>query len=216
MKRAVLVIGVALGVIVAVGVARAGIEGSKHDFSNEDWTGGDSCAACHTPESERPADAPKWNPSADLSRRFGTAAPQRQRRTKSDQSGPTEPTNRRQLGLRRYQLGPGTTTCLRCHDGALASDLVPYDEPRPQANTFHPGRFASGHGSSNHPVGVPYPMFDRKYHAAGTVTAAGAVSLPDGKVECISCHDPHNDADLPSMLVATNSRSALCLTCHRK
>ena len=40
--------------------------------------------------------------------------------------------------------------------------------------------------------------------------------LPDGRVECISCHDHHEEEGLPHLLVISNKRSALCLTCHAK
>ena len=44
----------------------------------------------------------------------------------------------------------------------------------------------------------------------------GKVLLPDGKIECTSCHDPHNQSGQPHMLVKSNRGSALCLTCHKK
>ncbi|MBN4058944.1 cytochrome c3 family protein [bacterium AH-315-J04] len=40
--------------------------------------------------------------------------------------------------------------------------------------------------------------------------------MPNGRVECTSCHDPHNQSGAPYMLVKSNARSALCLTCHKK
>jgi predicted CXXCH cytochrome family protein len=42
------------------------------------------------------------------------------------------------------------------------------------------------------------------------------VRLPDGRVECVSCHDPHNQSGTQAMLAVSNRRSALCLTCHVK
>jgi predicted CXXCH cytochrome family protein len=48
------------------------------------------------------------------------------------------------------------------------------------------------------------------------VTKTGRVRLPDGRIECVSCHDPHNTAGIDKLLVMSNRRSALCLTCHIK
>ena len=45
--------------------------------------------------------------------------------------------------------------------------------------------------------------------------ADGAVKLPDGRIQCISCHDPHNTGRHAGMLVKSDHRSNLCLTCHR-
>ncbi|MFQ5495141.1 MAG: cytochrome c3 family protein [Phycisphaerae bacterium] len=188
-----------------------GLAGSKHDFSNEEWTGGDACAACHTPgRDELPKAAPLWDPKADLTRTFGTS-------------------------LRQSQAaGGGTRMCLRCHDGTIARDTITAAVAGSASSASstgrgstgaaggrsmsieHPGRFTTGHGTSNHPVGVDYPPFRKDYRPASSVVASGSVTLPDGKVECLSCHDPHNMTGLKFMLVKSNARSALCLTCHRK
>jgi len=41
--------------------------------------------------------------------------------------------------------------------------------------------------------------------------------LRGGKVECVSCHDPHLDPTTnPTFLRLSNNGSALCLTCHAK
>ena len=58
--------------------------------------------------------------------------------------------------------------------------------------------------------------FDLGAGVALDQTATGTVTLPGGRVECISCHDPHNAAGEANMLVTSNARSALCLTCHDK
>ena len=44
-------VGVALAALMITGLTWAGVEGSKHDFSNKAWTTGDTCSACHTPPS---------------------------------------------------------------------------------------------------------------------------------------------------------------------
>jgi predicted CXXCH cytochrome family protein len=67
----------------------------------------------------------------------------------------------------------------------------------------------------DHPIGIPYPIDSREYRPRGAAEAKG-VSLPEGRVECVSCHDPHNAAGVESMLIMPNRRSALCLACHIK
>ena len=185
--------GVLLAILTIAGLAWAGVAGSKHDFSHKAWTGGDTCSACHTPHtSDPPKAAPLWDANADLSRTFGTPI-----------SGENRP-------------GNGTLMCIRCHDGTIAKDTISGQAKERFANKQHPGLFQSGHQTSDHPVGVDYPDFQKDFHSETTVIAKGTVVLPDGKVECISCHDPHSTSGEKAMLVTGNQRSALCLTCHKK
>lgn len=202
--------------LVLAGVADAGIEGSKHDFSNDAWSGGDTCGACHTPHREAPKSPPLWDTQADLNRVFGTTDPRRERTEVGDLTRENRAQGTRVLAGEWQQPGAATLTCLRCHDGALARDFVPSPLPRNLDNAFHPGFFAAGHGRSDHPVGVPYPGVNRGYQPLSKVLSIGTIRLPGGFVECTSCHDPHNEAGVPHMLVMNNAGSALCLSCHRK
>lgn len=191
--KALLILVAATMLAVFGGLALADIEGSKHDFSNKDWAGGDSCGVCHAPHREEPPKAaPLWDPNADLSRRFGASA-----------SGPTIP-------------GPGTLMCIRCHDGTVARDTISGVPGDRYVNKQNPGVFGTGHGATDHPVGIEYPKIDKGYRPTENVAAGKVVQLPEGRVECISCHDPHNEAGVEPMLVMSNQRSALCLTCHNK
>jgi predicted CXXCH cytochrome family protein len=181
-------------VIVVVGRwAWGGIEGSKHDFSKKEWSGGDACGVCHSGGSDKPPTAaPLWDQNADLNRTFGTPL-------KDSKAA-----------------GAGTTICLRCHDGTIARDTVTEQSRRRFTNKQNPSLFRAGHNTGDHPVGVEYPKSDKEYQPITSVISKGSIPLPEGKVECISCHDPHNTNDQDHMLVMSNSRSALCLTCHRK
>lgn len=194
MRRLRIALAGLIGVTTFVcGWAWGGVEGSKHDFSRKEWSGGDACQACHSPQrGEPPAAAPLWDQNADLNRTFGT------------------PLSRSQAA------GLGTVLCLRCHDGTIARDTIADTTRARFTNKEHPGLFSAGHGAGNHPVGVEYPGSNRAYRPAPSVIATGTVTLPNGNVECISCHDPHDMSGERHMLVTSNARSALCLTCHRK
>ena len=179
-----------LVVVTAVcGGVFAGIEGSKHDFSNTAWSKDDKCGACHAPHrAEAPKAAPLWDDDADLSRTFG-----------------------------QETSGSGTLMCLRCHDGTIARDNISEAPADRFVNKQHPALRRTGHGDTgDHPVGIEYPQFDKGYRPTISILAEGLVPLPNGNVECISCHDPHNAANVGHMLVKSNARSALCLTCHKK
>jgi predicted CXXCH cytochrome family protein len=67
----------------------------------------------------------------------------------------------------------------------------------------------------DHPIGVPYPSDRQDYNPQSSLAGRG-VPLPDGRVECISCHDPHDRTGHDHMLVISNRGSALCRSCHRK
>ncbi len=174
------------------GWAWAGLEGSKHDFSKQPWSGGETCGVCHTPHRDQlPTAAPLWDPNADLTRSFGTSS-------------------------LRAQAGPGTQMCLRCHDGTIARPTFATTTSRRYESSLHPALFSAAHAGTDHPVGVRYPDLRKGYRPATLVVAQGAVTLPNHRVECVSCHDPHAGAGLDAMLVVSNARSALCLTCHQK
>lgn len=175
------------------GWAWADIEGSKHDFSNTEWSEGNACWACHSPEHDQPASvAPLWEENADLNRTFGTPL------------------------ARSKSAGARTMICLRCHDGTIARDTIAQTTRPRFVNLEHPGLFRTGHGTVDHPVGVEYPQLDKGFRAVTSVLATKSVTLPGGMVECMSCHDPHDMSGEKYMLVAGNARSALCLTCHKK
>ena len=175
-----------------------GLTGSAHDFSGEAWTGGDKCVACHAGPTEKlPADAPIRRPSAPFGRTFGDAV----------SPGGKPP---------RTIPGPGSLVCIGCHDGTVTGDMFGGLAAPRSLNLQHPALRRSGHGGTNHPVGVEYPAFDLDYRPVNAVLSEQKVLLPNGRVECTSCHDPHNQTGSEHMLTKDNTASALCLTCHRK
>jgi predicted CXXCH cytochrome family protein len=127
------------------------------------------------------------------------------------------------------QVGqPGTSDssklCLSCHDGTVAlgnmadGASIPflqgtqYRLPASSSSNLYKGTNLA----ANHPFA---------FQPANTVETQAPPSKdpvkldPTGRVQCTTCHDPHNefiDPTVGKFLVEANARSALCLTCHNK
>jgi predicted CXXCH cytochrome family protein len=163
--------------------------GSPHDFSEGGREPRDLCLPCHTPHMTRAATpALDGEPSA------------------TDSIHPYQST--------QVELSSASLMCLSCHDGVVARDV--YSRAHSTALSAQLG--ASTLGVSplrSHPVGVRYPAGERNYRPAAAVTGDGRIQLPGGRLQCTTCHDPHNAAGVPGMLVKSNRRSDLCLSCHQ-
>ncbi len=166
-----------------------------HDFSKLTGRDEDTCSACHVPHVQIGDEDLSNKGAGDL---FKIA---RQRPA---------------LATGRYTPGPTSMICLTCHNGSVAVSTV---------GTAHAMRDRSGPGvpgwspafaTRDHPIGVPYPDRQKGFRIKARVEAAGKIKLPEGRVECISCHDQHEEEGWPYLLVMSNKRSALCLSCHEK
>jgi len=113
-----------------------------------------------------------------------------------------------------FELDGASLLCLSCHDGVVASDVFTSSHATQLASQSGNSRLGYD-GLQGHPVGVTYPVGNPKYHPAAAVTADGRIKLPDGRVQCTSCHDPHNRGGHKGLLVKSDERSRLCLSCHR-
>lgn len=176
---------------------RSGVVGGKHDFSERTGRPEDACAACHTPHVQAVRRGDQDAGEGDAILEIYRIAGQR------DVSTPD-----------RFVPGPTSLICMSCHNGTVAastigaSGRVLADErvgfELPETAALH-----------DHPIGVPYPSNRKGYRPPGGVESRG-VALPNGRVECISCHDPHDAKGVDKMLVMSNRRSDLCLACHIK
>jgi len=110
--------------------------------------------------------------------------------------------NTTSLGDKMY-----TVLCLSCHDGVAATaNTVPVSASNRVTN-------GSSEGLSNdHPVNMPYTASpaDPGLKAEGTLVG---VKVFTGTVQCASCHDVHNNANLKFLRVS-NASSGLCTSCH--
>lgn len=96
--------------------------------------------------------------------------------------------------------------CLSCHDGGQAAA---------RAVNIGGGIWTHASGSAgSHPVGVDYRQAVKKGGYRRQELLNRRIRLFDGKLGCSSCHNIYST--LPSLLVTSNSRSALCFECHIK
>jgi len=180
---------------------RSSLIGSKHDFSEVLGTAGTACSGCHVPHmmairpATQPAGIPTTLPSpVEIYRIAG---------------------QRRVFATDRFTPGPTSLVCMGCHDGTVATSTMGSGHAM-LAGVREGFSVPSDFVWRDHPIGVRYPANNRDYRPESIVTAGGKIRLPDGYVECISCHEPHNRAGVKGMLVMSNRRSALCLSCHIK
>ena len=96
--------------------------------------------------------------------------------------------------------------CLSCHDGTTA----------PAVGT------TTTDFTHSHPFSVVYPTTKTGYGAAvgGKITGSyGALPLEgtsSNRMECGTCHNPHEKGVGSKFLRIENTNSNLCLTCHQK
>jgi predicted CXXCH cytochrome family protein len=173
-----------------------GVVGSVHDFSARGGQAGGACDACHIPHIQAItiAGGPVTQPSIELYRMPG---------------------QRRAFRPNEYMPGPTSLVCLGCHDGTVATSTIGSSHALLAA--IREGFIVDdGFTWRDHPIGVTYPQNRPDYRPAAFVVKAKKIRLPDGRIECVSCHDPHNDSGVPDLLVMSNRRSSLCLACHIK
>jgi len=203
MLRPLIVRMTVLSALAALGVAAApsstpapGLAGTKHDFTRLGLSQDQKCSACHVPRNgEDGGSDALWDESRDSGKRY------------------------KLYGTGSGALGAASLLCLSCHDGSSAIDAFGGVEGGSSMADIGGGGSVIGRNrdlSGDHPVGVEYPGWDRDYRTMVAVEQEGYVQLPDGRVECSSCHDPHGQSGVDKLLVKSNVRSALCLTCHRK
>lgn len=189
------------------GQVTTSILGSPHDFSTRGWGSDQICIFCHTPHNAASnATAPLWN-HATTTQTFVLYS--------SAVSSTSNATTTQPEGVSKL--------CLSCHDGTVAIDSF-----GGRTGTVLIGATTRNLGidlRNDHPISFVY---DQALVAADAGSGPNQLVVPvspqqvvagvplfQGKVECASCHNPHNNANR-SFLRLSNAASALCLRCHIK
>ncbi len=174
---------------------------------------GSVCVYCHAPHAGD-TDRPLWN-------RFTPSGPFRMFEAEIMIIDP-QPTG-------------NSLACLCCHDGTIGLDEVRdfpsnYSGPGAASTSIEEcedchrggdppggidweGVYLDTDLRKHHPISFVYdPSRDPDFRSTAEIEAAGLV-LYDGKVQCMTCHEPHTQQFRP-FLRLPNSQS-LCFTCHR-
>lgn len=163
------------------------------------------CVFCHTPHNSQPK-RPLWN-------RTDSGA------TYTPLYGSTT------LNATMGQPAGSSKYCLACHDGTIGLGTMTNapggsgGATRDAAfeTTFMAGRALIGTSlSDDHPVGFTYdaPLWGADPELKDPSTLTGVV-LENGKVECGTCHEVHDDTNPPFLRVSSNN-GAICTSCHDK
>lgn len=188
----------------------SGVAGSPHDLSGRGTRAGFSiCAYCHTPNNGGGVDVGQWTslgPGPEGFPLFGIRA----------EDTPTR--NETMPPPRGVSL-----VCLSCHDGVTAWDALYFNSRVTTASDRHAAGLRLWGANPDHPVSIDYPPAYESTMRLGSWRRAGRMPLfstfgtnaQTGRVECASCHNPHNGA-LGKFLRASTRGSGLCYNCHIK
>lgn len=208
MKKVQLAVILVCALLVTQAVSAQTIVGSKHDFSTQTWNtsvGQQICIVCHTPHNASTivTDAPLWNHST----------------TAVSFSLYSSSTMNSTVG----QPDASSKLCLSCHDGTVALENF---GATTTGTHFITSVYNLGSGLNNdHPISMTYDatlastdggLKNPSTTASGLGGTISQNLLFGGKMQCASCHDVHNSAGQPKLLIKANNASALCLTCHSK
>ena len=101
--------------------------------------------------------------------------------------------------------------CLSCHDGVMAQNFNVRIKNNPNGRVMSLEDIIGGH-----PVGMEYEKYasvnGKEYR--GEVKFSDEMVFAEGKVGCLTCHNPLNNTK--GHLVMKNDRSELCFACHNK
>ncbi|MDA8244848.1 MAG: cytochrome c3 family protein [Elusimicrobia bacterium] len=199
---------IACALVLPARPARAVVAGSLHDFTAAPYSLLTTCSGCHVPHQTK-TNVPLWAHATSTY----TYTLYNQNAAYVVKSPAFT-----------YDASPSALTgsksllCLGCHDGTVAVSGTNYiTQASASWILYDAGAKVGGQASANpsaglkgsHPIGVVYQAVAGKYN---DISLDPDVKLDSTKVQCTSCHNPHNL--FPKMLV--KSGAALCTTCHIK
>jgi predicted CXXCH cytochrome family protein len=193
MKKILVVVLVVAFAMLGASVAMATVVGGAHDLSAEYIGSGAStnevCVHCHTPHGGDTAAL-----GSDSSANSGNI-----------------------LWNRDVKAGynVGSSTCMGCHDGSLGTTLLNAGgSGNASASAAYTGGWAnpgltqlesaSAYEASSHPINVVIGLSSGDWMV---VPAKGntVIGTVGGKVECVSCHEPHRSGNGPYLRIATET-----------
>ena len=182
------------------------IFGTSHDLGTKGWGTTETCKFCHAPhQNQAVANAPLWNRTLTVQTYVLYGSPS--------------------YKGKGNQPGVESLMCLSCHDGTVALDSFGNGGIIQQGtHMIGENRMIGGKGTlaHDHPIAFAYDAAllaeDNKLVqpvSAAFVDASHNIPLYATKMECASCHDPH-DNGFGNFLRMDNSASGLCIKCHLK
>lgn len=205
-----LVIAAAAAMKLSAAKTKQFITNTKHDFritssaSIHSTSKQDVCMFCHTPHNAA-SGAMIWNQKL------------------SQREFPTYSSSTLQSTIVPINAQDASKLCLSCHDGTIAlgdtqnEGLIQFVQGTSYALPPTSPSNLAGTGSGfadDHPFGF-VPRRTAEIHDPPPGDAVHLDS--NGKVQCTSCHDPHQESVDPisdKFLVKTNDSSQLCQSCH--
>lgn len=185
-------VALAVNAVILLGLLHGSVQDHPIVFAAGTGHEGLACTACHHPHAPLGV-RPEWQPATEELPHF--------------------PYYNYEIGA----LDGGSRLCLSCHDGAVATAI-----PMPEHTQIisQVGRSVGVVGRpefimGGHPVGVRYDPREPTLVRQPGSRAGIEIALPEGRVQCVSCHDPHGTSGHEHLLVVSNRRSGLCLTCHQ-
>jgi hypothetical protein len=111
--------------------------------------------------------------------------------------------------------------CLSCHDGTIAIDSWYSAVRTTQNSVFMPADRTVTDLTQQHPVNFTYNA--ALANAAGllvpasttSVDGAGEIPLFEGKMQCATCHDPHNGKGIMTQAFPSQPSGTFCTYCHK-
>jgi len=174
------------------------------------------CVFCHSPHTTTAAPKPLWNRGASAA-------------TYTMYNDTVSSTI--DMTVEAQPVGV-SLACLSCHDGTVAFDVLINGAG---SGGFNPAGADQGWAwgangdliantrvthlgndlTGDHPISITYDnVADTAFNAA-VAGKVGTLPLYTNRVECGSCHNPH-EADNATFLRVANAASVLCTTCHIK
>ncbi|MDO8787237.1 MAG: cytochrome c3 family protein [Sulfuritalea sp.] len=169
-----------------------------------DWKGDMTCSTCH----EVHGTMPGLMRSAKRSREFCLSCHDKQFFSGMKDRGASLPQSGHALpNVTPGSLGGGIDSlslhCMGCHIAQNDAVGVRVDAK---------GIVRHRSGGANHPIGIFYPAAFGNSGFRPKEALPKAIWLPDGKLSCVSCHQPYKK--IHGQLVMSNAGSTLCTQCH--